>query len=172
MKTWVQIPLLASILTLTCSAQQPGPPPQAGVRMMPGMQQRIEPSTNNYRLELEMKRGDKTARYLLTFNSGAFSTELIDKLADPKESIEPRTIQFHSSFTPFENAGGEVSITLGRSVPFKVMNPVPNAPAGTQRETTQFKSITLLTKVALFPGKAVTIFDDEDEKISLKLTSL
>jgi len=130
------------------------------------------PSTNNYRLELEMKRGDKTARYAMTFSGGQVSTELIDKLSDRTESPEPRTINFSASFMPFEETGGSLSFSLSRAIPFKTRMPIQGAPAGTEKEVIQFRSISLQTRVALLPGKAVTILDDEDERITLKLTGL
>jgi len=172
MKAWPQIFLLLSALTFTCRAQQPLPrAPQPGVPGYPG-QPTEKPSTNNYTLELEIKRGDRMARYAVTFSGGQIITELIDKLSDRMEGAEPRIINFNASFIPFDDAGGSLTITMGRSIPFKTRVPVQGAATGTEKEVTQFRSISLLTKVALLPGKAVTIFEDEDERITLKLTLL
>jgi len=116
-----------------------------------------------------MQKGGKIARYLLTFNGGQISTELVDKLAEPKDAIEPRIINFTASFAPFEESkGGEISLHIGRSIPFKTKIMVQ----GAEREGIQYKPVSLSTKVALMPGKAVLLFDDEEEKISLKLTNL
>jgi hypothetical protein len=49
---------------------------------------------------------------------------------------------------------------------------VQGAPPGTEKEGVSFKNIPLMTKVALLPGKPVVLFEDDDEKIALKLTSL
>ena len=44
--------------------------------------------------------------------------------------------------------------------------------AGDEKEIINLKSMGLTTKVSLFFGKPLVIYDDEDEKISLKLTQL
>jgi len=45
-------------------------------------------------------------------------------------------------------------------------------PVSFRRNFAQQSAIGLSTKVALRPGKAVVLFDDEDQKITLKLTEL
>jgi hypothetical protein len=168
MKQLVQTLLVLLAIPLPCMAQQPG------LRVGVPLQQRSDKaSTNNYRLELEMKRGDRVARYQIAFNGGSISTELVDKLSDGN-SGEPRIISFSAQFTELDGGGGEVSVHIGRSLPFKVQSRVIPAGSSTsvERDVTQHKSIGLSTKVALFPAKPVTIFDDEEERITLKLTSL
>jgi hypothetical protein len=127
-------------------------------------------STNNYQLELTISRGQKSARYKLTINGGSVSTELIDRLADKQEGTAPQTIGFSATFNPFESGGGEVQVNLNRYITYKSRAQVQGAPAGTEKEVTMSKNIPLVTKVTLAAGKPVLIFEDEDEKISLKLT--
>src|SRR5688572_25068922 len=86
MKRFIQAVLLLSAIVLPSVAQQ------QGVRQfVPGVQRPPEKgSTNNYRLELEMKRGDRMARYLIAFNSGSVNADLVDKLSS-RANEEPRT---------------------------------------------------------------------------------
>jgi len=153
-------------------AQQPAQP-RFQNRLNSIVAQNAAPSTRNYQLELTIQRGEKIARYKLTLNGGSVSTELMDRFAERVEGVAPFTLNFNATLTPFEEgAGGEVTIFLGRSIAFKTKVQVPQAPPGTEKEVLTSKSIPLTTKVALLPAKPVTIFEDEDEKISLKLTEL
>jgi hypothetical protein len=173
-KTFVPVMALAAG---ACFAQQPQVLPQPipyGSRVdSVSRSERIQKT--NYQLELLIQRGGKTGRYLMTFNGGQVNTDLTDKVTEAKDGIEPPMIKFTASLIPFEDGkGGEVSVFIGRSIPYKTRAPVQSGAAGsgTEREVIQLKSVGLTTKVALSSGKAVVLFDDEDEKISLKLTSL
>lgn len=117
-----------------------------------------------------MSRAGKTAKYRMAFNGGQISTDLLDKLAEHGTNAEPKTITFSVSFTPFDDGGGEASVFVGRNVTFKTRS--PGRGDNPDREVVQQKNMGLTTKVALRPGKPVVIFDDEDEKITLKLTEL
>jgi len=95
----------------------------------------------------------------------------MDRLAERLDSAAPPTMSFNATLSPFDEGGGEVNLSLSRYVLYKTRAPVQGAPAGTEKEVILTKSIPLTTKVALFPGKPVVIFDDEVEKISLRLTN-
>ena len=138
-----------------------------------------KPSTNNCQLELTIQRGNKSARYRLALNSGGLTTELMDRFAERQEGLPPQTISLNAVLSPFEEGGGEVTLTLNRYITYKTKAQpqgtpylVPPGASEKEKEVTASKSIPLMTKVALFPGKPVVIFEDEDEKISLKLTEL
>lgn len=170
MKT-AAIMLLAGVMTVQCLAQQPG--------QSSGFRQRFnqivqsvggEAQTNNYQLELTMERGDEKASYRVAFNGGQVSTEFIDNLAKRGEDVEPLIISFSASMTRFEDSGGEALIFIGRNVP--VRTKAKTGPEEEPKLVTTYRNIGLNTKIALLPGKTVTIFADEDEKISLTLTEL
>lgn len=165
--------LMVLLMTLGSLAQQPFPGarfPQPGVYPASGGNAG-KPATNNYQLELIMQKGQKTASYKITLNGGSVNTELIDRITE-KEEGAPQTISFYTSLTPFEEGGAEVQLNLGRYVVYKSMTQTKGAPPGAEKEVTMSKNIPLMTKVALFPGKPVVVFEDEGEKISLKLTTL
>ena len=61
-------------------------------------------------------------------------------------------------------------MTLNRNIAYKGKTQTPQGAGSTEIILT--KSIPLITRVALSPAKPVTIFEDDDEKISLKLTEL
>ena len=126
--------------------------------------------TNNYQLELTMHRAGKSARYQIAFNGGKVSTDLLDRLSDQNTNSEPKTISFSVTFTPFGDGGGEASVFVGRNITFKTKT--QGQEGKPDREVVQQRNMGLNTKVALRPGKPVVIFDDEDEKITLKLTEL
>lgn len=118
-----------------------------------------------------MSRAGKTATYRMAFNGGQISTDLLDKLSEQGTNSEPKTINFSVSLTPFENGGGgEAAVFVGRNITYRTKPPgqIPNQ----EREVVQQKSMGLTTKIALRPGKAVVLFDDDDEKITLKLKEL
>ena len=133
-----------------------------------------------HQLELAIQRGNKTARYKLTLNSGGVTTELMDRFAERQEGLPPQTMSLNAVLSPFDEGGGEVTLTLHRYITYKtkaqpqgLSGVLPGSLPGTaEKEVTASKSIPLMTKVALFPGKAVVIFEDEDEKISLNLKEL
>src|SRR5437762_14067364 len=56
---------------------------EAGKRSRVGLAAVPNAAPPNYQLELEIKRGGKTARYKLALNGGSVSAELNDKTADP-----------------------------------------------------------------------------------------
>src|SRR4051812_2839027 len=151
MRTWLKSVLLISLFSLTCSAQQPP------VRLSSPPARTEKPQTKNFQIELQMKRGDKTARYVVAFNGGQVTTDLIDKLSETNSVGVPRKISFSLSFNEFEDGdGGEVSIHLGRSLPYKtkVQAGAPGNSTPTERELIQEVSMGLTTKVALHSGKA------------------
>ena len=170
MNTILKCCLMILLITVGSYAQQPA---------QPHFQQRLQsivrsegpPSTKNYRLELSIQRGEKTARYKLTLNSGGVTTELIDRFAEKVEGMAPVTMSLSVSLSPFEEGGAEAQVNLSRSVMFKTKVQVPGQP-GAEKEGVAFKNIPLMTKVALSPGMPVVIFKDDDEKIALKLTPL
>jgi len=125
-----------------------------------------KPSTKNYQIELTIQRGDKTARYKLTLNSGSVNTELIDRFNETEDGGAPRTISFSLNLSPFDDGGGEAVVTINRLIPFKTKAEIK----GVEKEVTLIKSIPLMTKVALTPGEPVMLFEDEQEKISLTLS--
>jgi len=164
----IYVVLMSVAMMLTCEAQQPGRQIRqqlTSVTSPPG-----EPQTKNYQLELTMARGGKTARYRMVFNGGQISTDLMDKLAEQSESVAPRTMSFSASLNPFdEGGGGEVQLFIGRTVSYVTKS---KDGAGQEKNFVQEKTTGLTTKVALRPGKLVVLFDDEDEKITLKLTEI
>jgi hypothetical protein len=162
----VIIAALLGVLALTTHAQQP---PNIGMRLNSIVSKSGEPQTKNYQLELIITRAGKTARYRMAFNGGSVQTDLIDKLAEQSENAEPRTMSFSVNLNPFDDGGGEATVFIGRSVPFSTKG---KDPSGQERNVVQQRSIGLTTKVALHPGKPVLLFDDEDQKITLKLTEL
>jgi len=177
MKTILRCTIPILLIAVSGFAQQPQPQPglrfpqsapYGGYAGIPT----AKPSSTNYQLELSVQRGDKTARYKLTLNGGSVMTELMDRFAEKQENAAPMTMSFSASLTPLDEGGGEVNVTLSRSVQYKTKTQVQGAPAGTEKEVTVTKSIPLMTKVALLPGKPVVLFEDEEEKISLQLTSL
>ncbi len=168
MKRIIFVVLMGAAVVLSGDAQQP----QRSIRQaMPQFSQSGgEPQTKNYQLELTMARGGKTARYRMIFSGGQISTDLVDKLAAPSESVAPRTMSFSASLNQFdEGGGGELQLFIGRTIPFTTKS--KDGP-GQERNVTHEKSMGLTTKVALRPGKAVVVFDDEEEKITLKLTEM
>jgi hypothetical protein len=172
MKTILKCGVMILLMTLSSFAQQFNNPrlPHPGFS---GLNENSwKPATNNYQLELMIQRGQKTASYKLTLNGGSVNTELIDRFAEKQEGGAPHTISFNASLVPFDEGGGEVQLNLGRYVTYKTKAPVQGAAPGSEKEVTASKSIPLMTKVALFAGKPVIVFEDEDEKISLKLTPL
>ena len=160
--------LVSVAVVLTCEAQQPGRAiRQSGPQVS---QSSGEPQTKNYQLELTMVRSGKTARYRMVFNGGQISTDLVDKLAEPVEGVAPRTMSFSASLNPFdEGGGGEMQLFIGRAVPYLTKS---KDGAGQERNLVQERTMGLTTKMALRPGKAVVLFDDEEEKITLKLTEM
>jgi hypothetical protein len=176
MRTIFTISLAILLIPVGSFAQQQPqhqPQPRFQTRLQNIVRKDEATATKNYQLELTMQRGEKSARYKITLNSGSVSTELIDRLAERVEGSAPLTVNFNASLTPFdEGGGGEVAVSLGRSVAFKSKAQIPGGPPGTEREVISFKPIPLTTKVVLSPGKAVVIFEDEADKISLKLTEL
>src|SRR5687767_11658668 len=162
--------VLLSMLILSGGAQtpQPGQPLQRqSVRLNQMVDRATDPETNNFQLELTIARGRRIARYRVTLNGGQVSTEFIDKLANSPG--DARIINLQASLTPFDG-GAEASIFLGR--PYAWKSKVQDKASGEEKEITNLKSMGLTTKVALAFGKAVVIYDDEDEKISVKLTQL
>ena len=170
MKRLLLVGLMSAAVVLNGNAQQPTqqmrqPMPQPQFSHSGG-----EPQTKNYQLELTMARGGKTARYRMVFNGGQISTDLVDKLAEQSESVAPRTMSFPASLNPFdEGGGGEVQLFIGRTIPFMTKS---KDGTGQERDVVHEKTMGLTTKVALRPGKAVVVFDDEEEKITLKLTEV
>lgn len=169
MKHFFTTAILGLLLVLNSAAQQPQ-------RRLHHIVQSPAPSSSelqekNLQLELTMSRGDKSARYRMTFNGGQVTTDLMDKLSDQTTNSDPKTISFTASYVPFEDGGGgEVSIFIGRNITYR--SKVAGQGNNPDREVVQQRSIGLTTKVALRPDKPVVIFDDEDEKITLKLTEL
>ena len=160
--------ILLGMLALTAQAQQPS----VNTRLQSVVKstgKSIDPQIKNYQLELTIGRAGKTARYRMAFNGGSVQTDLIDKLAEQSESAAPRTMSFSLNLSPFEDGGGEATIFIGRALPYSTK---VKEPSGQDRHIVQERSIGLTTKVALHPGKLVVLFDDEDQKISLKLTEL
>ena len=80
MNTILKCCLVILLITVGSYAQQPA---QAHFqqRLQSVVRSEGPPSTKNYRLELSIQRGEKTARYKLTLNSGGVTTELIDRFA-------------------------------------------------------------------------------------------
>lgn len=163
--------LVAGMMAVQCLAQQPG--------QSSGFRQRFnqivqsvggEAQTNNFQLEVTLERGEEKASYRIAFNGGQVSTEFIDQVAKRGEDLDPLIISFTASMTRFEESGGEAVISIVRNVP--VRTKAKTSPEEEAKSVTTYRSIGLNTKVALFPGKAVTIFDDGQEKISLTLTEL
>ena len=105
----------------------------------------------------------------MTFNGGQIQTDLLDKLADPSTNAEPKFISFSATFTPFEDNGGELAVFIGRTMNYRAGSRTEN---GVQRDIVQSKTLGHTTKVALRPGQPVLLFDNQDEKITLKLTEL
>ena len=172
MRKFVKTAFFATVLVFNCAAQQQ-PQPQFQQRLnqiVRSPESTAEPRTQNLQLELAMSRGGKTAHYRMAFNGGQVSTDLLDKLSEPGTNAEPKTISFSLSFAPFEDGGGEASVFVGRNITYKVKTPTRGD--NPDREVVQQKTMGLTTKVALRPGKPVVIFDDEHEKITLKLTEL
>jgi hypothetical protein len=164
----VTIAALLGIIALTTPAQQPGVSTRLN-SVVTTSSKSSEPQTKNYQLELTIARGGKTARYRIAFNSGSVQTDLIDKMAEQTENAEPKTMSFSTNLIPFDDGGGEATVFIGRSVPFATK--VKDA-SGNDKSLIQQRSVGLTTKVALRPGKPVVLFDDEDQKITLKLTEL
>jgi hypothetical protein len=149
-------------------AQQPAQP-RFQTRLNTIAAQGAAPSTKNYQLELMIQRGEKVARYKMTLSAGSITTELMDRFTEHMEGAPPPTFALNASLTPFEDgAGGELAVSLNRNVAYKGKTQTPQGSS----EVILTKSIPLITRVALLPGKAVTIFEDDDEKISFKLTEL
>jgi hypothetical protein len=175
MRTILKCSLIILLMTIGSMAQQPLQP---GTRIRqpsfypPNEGSAGKPATNNYQLELIIQKDQKTASYKVTLNGGSVNTELIDRSVEKPEGAAPQTITLNATLIPFEDGGGEVQLNLGRYVAYRTKAQVQGAPAGTEKEVTASKSIPLMTKVALFPNKPVTVFEDEGEKISLKLTLL
>jgi hypothetical protein len=169
MKTILRTSAMILLISIGTFAQQPAQP-RFQTRLQSVVPQNGALSTKNYQLELTIQRGEKMARYKVTLNGGSVSTELMDRFAERIEGAAPLTFNFNATLTPFEEGNGaEVTLFLGRSIVFKSKS--QSAP-GTEKEVLSSKSIPLTTKVALLKGKPVTIFEDEEEKISLKLTEL
>ena len=119
----------------------------------------------NYQLQLEITRGGKTARYKLALNGGSVNADLNDKTADPVIGPDERTVRFNATLNPLpEEDGGELTISLSRTRAYKVRTG--------DKETVQLRSVPLTTKVTLLPGAPVTIFDDEDEQLTVRLSVL
>ena len=160
--------ILGLAVTLTSEAQQP----ERGIRQRASQMVATSgqaPQTKNYQLELTMARGGKTARYRMVFSGGQISTDLVDKLAEGT-GMGARTMSFSASLNPFdEGGGGEVQLFIGRALPYVIKS---KDGKGQEREVVQEKTLGLTTKVALRPGKPVVVFDDEDEKITLKLMEI
>jgi hypothetical protein len=173
MKTILQSSAMILLIAVGTFAQQPAQP-RFQTRLQSVVDQTGVPATKNYQLELTVQRGDKIGRYKLTLNGGSVNTELMDRFSERVEGFPPLTFSFNTTLTPFEEGNGaEANVFLTRSIAYKGKERPPQVPpGGVEREVTLFKSIPLTTKVALFPGKAVTIFKDEEEKISLKLSEL
>jgi hypothetical protein len=167
MKRLLTTAFLAALLIFDCAAQQRQ---QRLNQIVQATGASAEPQTKNYQLELTMSRAGKTATYRMTFNGGQISTDLLDKLAEQGTNAEPRTINLSVSFIPFEDEGGEASVFVSRNITFRTK--AQGQEGKPDREIVQQKSIGLTTKVAMRPGRPVVIFDDEDEKITLKLTEL
>ena len=125
-----------------------------------------EPTTNNFQLELTITREGKTARYRVTLNGGQVNTEFVDKIA--KGRADALMINLQASLSSFEG-GAEANIFLAR--PYAWKSKVQDK-AGEEKEVSNVKSMGLTTKVALLFGKPVVLYDDEDEKISVRLTQL
>ena len=166
---WIMRLVLAATITVAATAQNT---PQ---RTMPlpgrvGTQANSEhPSTNNYQLELRIKRGDKEAKYLMVLSGGQISTELVDRTAKKGEEIAPQKISFNLSLMPFENGkGAEATVFVGRSLVWR--SGVQQAANQTGRSIIQEIPIGLTTNAALFFEKPVVLFDDGEDKITLKLT--
>ena len=167
MKRILSAALLATLLVLDCSAQQAR---QRLNQVVQSSSANAEPQEKNFQLELTMSRAGKTATYRMAFNGGQLSTDLSDKLSEQGTNPEPRTISFSLSLNPFDDGGGEASVFVGRNITYRTKAVAQDGKS--DREIVQQKSMGLTTKVALRPGKAVVLFDDQDEKITLKLTEL
>ena len=160
------IALLLALPTFAQSQSQSAAQPRFGVRLNQVVAHADDLQTNNLQIELSMDRDGKTARYRVTLSGGQVSTEFLDKLA--KSAGDALSINFQATLNPFEG-GAEASIFLGRPHAWK--SKIQDK-AGDEKEITNIKSIGLTTKVALPFGKPVVIYDDENEKISVKLTPL
>jgi hypothetical protein len=170
MKTILTCCAMILLMTVGNFAQQPGQQPHFQQRLQSIIRAEGPPSTKNYQLELSIQRGEKTARYKVTLNSGAVSTELIDRLAEKHEGMAPITMSLSVTLSPMDEGAFEAQVNLNRAVMFKTK--VQAQGGQPEKESVSFKTIPLMTKVALLPGKPVTLFEDDDEKIALKLTSL
>jgi hypothetical protein len=105
----------------------------------------------------------------MTLNAGSITTELMDRFTDPMEGAPPPTFALNASLTPFEEGvGGELAVSLNRNVAYKGEKQTRQGSS----EVILTKSSPLIIRVVLLPGKPVTIFEDDDEKISFKLTEL
>lgn len=169
MKRLVNLVMVFSLLIAAIAQPTPAPPGQQSrfnARLNQIVDRSDEPQTNNFQLELTITREGKTARYRVTLSGGQVSTEFVDKAAKGKGDV--LMINLQASLSPFDG-GAEASIFLGRPYAWKTK---VQDKAGDEKETTNVKSMGLTTKVALLFGKPVVIYDDEDEKISVKLTQL
>ena len=169
MKRLIKVVLLLSLLTPIIAQPTPALPGQPGrfsTRLNQIVDRSDEAQTNNLQLELSITREGKTARYRVTLNGGQVSTEFVDKIAKGKGDV--LMINLQAGLNPFEG-GAEANIFLGR--PYIWKSKVQDK-AGDEKEVTNQKSMGLTTKAALLFGKPVVIYDDEDEKISVKLVQL
>jgi hypothetical protein len=160
--------VVASTFILTVAAQD------QRMRLSPPgtlQQPSNKPSTNNYQFELQIEHSEKAARYRIAFSGGQISTDLIDRSAPRPEGAEPRMISLQASFTPFEEGNGaEATLFISRPLTWKSLiqaQPSPGQPAS--REVVNSKSVGLTTKAALFFDRPVVLFDDGEEKITVKL---
>ena len=125
----------------------------------------VRPGTpQNYKLQFEIERGAKVARYTLALNGGSLNTEVLDRLDDNAQPGEQRFIQFNATLTPLSDDDADVLLTISRVRSNKVRTG--------EREVVQTRSLPLSTKVTLSAGSPLTIFDDQEEKITLLLASL
>jgi hypothetical protein len=168
MKRLLRPLFVASLILASVDAQPnaPGEQHRFGTRLNQIVDRSENAPTNNFQLELSIAREGKTAKYRVTLNGGQVSTEFVDKIAKTKGDM--LMISLQASLNPFEG-GAEASIFLGRPLAWK--SKVQDK-AGEEKEITNIKSIGLTTKVALWFGKPVVIYDDEDEKITIKLAQL
>jgi hypothetical protein len=149
MNTILKRCLMILLMTVGSHAQQPA---------QPHFQQRLQsigrtdppPSTENYRLEFSIQRGDKTARYKITLNGGGVNTELIDRFAEKHEGMAPITMSLSVTLSPIDEGAVEAQVNLNRSVMFKTK--VQAQGGQPEKETLSFKNIPLTTKVALLPA--------------------